>query len=203
MLIALVAAPAALAVPEPGAVTIAAAPQVVTFGDSTELSGAVSPPASVKVSVAGQTCSGAPRQVRSGPPLTVRSSSQGAWTATATPLVRTTYRAGAGGVESQSLRIDVRPRMMLTKLAKRRFHIHVAAAIAFEGQIALFQRRTAFGWKTVKSVAIYSSDSASDAQTSDRTFSSGIAPRQTVRAMLPPGQVGDCYSAGISNTLRT
>jgi len=203
VLIALVAAPAALAAPEPGGVTIAASPPVVTFGDSTELSGGVSPPTSVTVSVTGQTCSGAPLQLRSGPPFTVKSSPQGAWSATTTPLVRTTYRAGARGTESLPLRIDVRPRMTLTRVAKHRFHVHVAAAISFEGRIALFQRRTSFGWKTVKSVAVYSSDSASDATTSDRTFNSGISPRQTVRVLLPPGQVGDCYSAGISNTVRS
>jgi hypothetical protein len=203
ILIALVAAPAALAAPEPAAVSIAAAPQIVVFGDSTELSGTVSPPAAVTISVAGTTCSDAPHQVRSGPPLTLRSSSQGTWSATVTPLVRTTYVAGAGRSQSQPLTVDVRPRVMLTKSGKHRFHVHLAAAISFGGKIALFQKQTDFGWKTVQSLYLASFDSASDAQTSGRTFRSGIARGQTVRILLPQRQAGDCYASATSNAIRT
>lgn len=203
IVIALVAAPAALAAPEPSSVSIAAAPPVVTFGDPTELSGAVSPPSAVSVSVTGKTCTGAPQFVRSGPPVVLKASSEGTWSTTVTPLVRTTYVAGAGNARSEPLVVDVRPRMTLTKEGRHRFHIHIAAAISFGGKIALFQRRTAYGWKTLQSVYLTSFDSASDATTSGRSFRSGVAGGQVVRMFLPPGQAGDCYTSGTSNTLRT
>jgi hypothetical protein len=203
ILIALVAAPAALAAPEPAAVSIAAAPQVVTFGDSTELSGSVSPPRSVTISLASKTCAGAPRLVRSGPPLTLESTSEGTWRTTVTPLVRTTYVAGSGRAQAQPLTVDVRPRMTLSRIGKHRFHLHIAAAISFGGSIALFQKSTPFGWKTVQSVYLASFDSASDAITSGRTFRSGIARGQNVRMLLPQRQVGDCYASATSNTVRS
>ena len=201
--IALVLAPAALAASQPAGVTIAAAPTTVTFGDSTELSGAVSPPVAADVSVATQTCPGAPRQLRGAPPLRLVSRADGTWRATVTPLVRTTYLARSGPTDSTPLTVHVRPRITLTKLAKHGFHVHVAAAVSFDDKIALFQRQTPFGWKTVKSVELLWSDSASDATTADRSFRSGIAARERVRVLLPTGQAGDCYTGGTSNTIRS
>lgn len=201
--IALFAAPAALAAAQPDAVTIAAAPQVVTFGDSTELSGVVTPRAATEISVAGQTCASAPRQDRNGPPITLETNADGAWSTTVTPLVRTTYLARAGGADSTPLTVQVRPRLTLTRTARHKFHVHLAAAMSFDGKIGLFQRFTPFGWKTVKSVVLHWSDSASDAVTADRTFSSGIAAREVVRILIPPGQTGDCYASASSNTIRS
>lgn len=200
--IALVLAPAALAA-QPAGVTIAAAPRTVTFGDSTDLSGAVSPGMAAEVSVSSQTCSGAPRQVRGGPPLKLESSADGTWSTTVTPLVRTTYLARSGAADSVPLSVEVRPRLTLTKVGKHGFHIHLAAAASFDGKMVLFQRQTPFGWKTVKSVMLLFSDSASDAITADRSFRSGIAARERVRVLLTAGQAGDCYTGGASNTIRS
>jgi hypothetical protein len=202
-LIALLFAPAAAAAALPTAVTIEATPAVVTFGESTELSGVVSPPAAAGVSVSTQTCSSAPRPVRLAPPLTLRSSSDGTWSTTVTPLVRTTYLAKSGTVTSTPLTVEVRPRLTLTKVGKHGFHVHLAAAVSFDGKLVSFQRLTRFGWRTVKTVMVLWSDSASDAITADRSFRSGIAPRELVRALLPVGQAGDCYTGGSSNTIRS
>jgi hypothetical protein len=203
VLIALLLAPAALAAAEPAAVTIAATPRTVTFGDSTELSGSLSPPVAADVSVTTQTCASAPRPVRAAPPLRLVATADGTWNTTVTPLVRTTYLAKAGGTDSVPLTVDVRPRITLTKAGKHAFHVHLAAALSFDGKLVLFQRLTPFGWKTVKSVMLLWSDSASDATTADRSFHSGIAARERVRVLLPAGQAGECYTGGTSNTIRS
>ena len=200
--IAVLLAPAALAAPQPAAVTIAATPRVVTFGDSTELSGAVSPARATGIAISTQTCSDAPRQLRGAPPLTLRSKADGTWEKTVTPLVSTTYIAKYGTV-TEPLTVEVRPRITLTKVGKHRFHVHLAAAVSFDGKMVLFQRLTPFGWKTVKSVMLLWSDSASDAITADRTFRSGIAARERVRILISARQAGDCYTGGASNTIRS
>jgi hypothetical protein len=203
VVIALVLAPAALAASEPAGVTIAAAPRTVTFGDSTDLSGTVSPGMAAEVTVSSQTCSSAPRQVRGAPPLKLESSPDGTWSTTVTPLVRTTYLARSNAADSVPLSVEVRPRLTLTKVGKHGFHIHLAAAASFDGKMVLFQRQTPFGWKTLKSVMLLFSDSASDAITADRSFRSGIAVRERVRVLLTADQAGACYTGGTSNTIRS
>ncbi len=203
VLVALVAAPAALAAPDPLAVSIAADPAIVTFGDSTDLSGAVSPAAVMDVALSQQPCMDPGPRLGDSAPLSVLTTAGGAWTATTTPVVTTTYQVRAGQTRSPELTVQVRPRITLFRTAPHRFYVHIAAAKKFGGRIALFQRQSSIGvWKTVKSVRLRSLDSASDAYTSGRTFLSGVARRSLVRVMLTQRQAGDCYLGAVSNAVR-
>jgi hypothetical protein len=201
VLVALVAAPAALAAPQPTAVSIAAQPTVITYGSSTALSGAVTPAESVHVSVAAETCQNPPSQVENGAPLEVKSATNGAWSLTVSPQVQTSYQATAKEAQSPVVVVQVRPLVTLIKVRSHTFRVRVTAAMNLSGKVALFQKRTSVGWKTVKSIQL--AQIAVDAQSyvSGQTFRSGLRHR-TVRVLLAHGQVGNCYLAGISNSIR-
>lgn len=199
---ALVAAPAALAAPQPTAVSIAAQPAVITYGGSTALSGAVTLAESVHVFVAAETCLNPPPQVENGAPLDVKSSSTGAWSLTVSPQVQTTYQATAKETQSPVQVVQVRPLMTLVKVRSHTFRLRATAAKNFAGKVALFQKRTATGWKTVKSVRLAQISISAQTYVSGQTFHSGLR-HKTVRAILSSGQVGNCYLAGISNSVRS
>src|SRR5262249_57071376 len=94
MLAARTAAPAAMAAaPPPTGVTIATQNPIVTYGQSTTLTGTVSPAQSVSVSIGGKTCLNPPARVSLATPLTVTSTGTGDWATSVTPQVRTLYPA--------------------------------------------------------------------------------------------------------------
>ena len=198
ILAALVFSPAAaLAAPSPTSVTIAADPMVVTYGSGVKLSGAVSPAKAVKVQVSGQACVTGQAQQS---PLTVTSTAQGAWSATVSPTSKTVYQARAKSSDSPALTVQVRPAVKLAKVGSHRFRTRITAAQSFGGKIALFQRHTATGWKTVKSVVLVELGSGNGTFVSGKTFRSGIRTHRTVRVLFTQRQAGECYLAGISNS---
>jgi len=202
ILVALVAAPAALAAPQPTTVSIAAQPSVITYGSSTALSGAVTPAESVHVSVATETCLNPPPQVENGAPLEVKSATNGAWSLAVSPQVQTSYQATAKEAQSPVVLVQVRPLVTLVKVRSHMFRVRVTAAKNLAGKVALFQKRTTAGWKTAKSVQLAQISVAAQSYVSGQTFRSGLKHR-TVRVMLAHGQVGNCYLAGISNSVRS
>jgi hypothetical protein len=199
ILAALVFSPAAaLAAPSPTSVTIAADPLVVTYGSTVHLSGTVSPAKSTKVQVSGQACAKAQTQQST---LTVSSTAQGAWSATVTPSSKTVYQAKAKSTDSPALTVQVHPAVTLAKVASHRFRTRITAAQSFGGKIALFQRHTSVGWKTVKSIVLVELGSGNGTVVSGKTFRSGIHTHRTVRVLLTQRQAGDCYLAGISTSI--
>jgi hypothetical protein len=202
-LTALVAAPTALAASQPTALNIAARPTVVTYGFSTKLLGAVSPPESANVTVAGKACATAPAGAAFASPLTVASDSLGHWRVRVSPRVRTLFQATSGDAQSPTLMINVRPRVKLTRLAHNRFRATFWAAESFAGKTALFQRDTRRGWKTVKTVRLAQTGANGPTIISGATFRSGIAHRRVVRMLITQRQVGSCYLPGWSSSVRT
>ncbi len=203
ILTALVAAPAALAAPQPTAVNIAARPAAVTYGFSTKLLGSVSPPESASVSVAGKTCLNAPAWAALASPLTVTSDSLGHWSVNVTPRVRTLFQATSGDAQSSPLMVNVRPRIKLTRLAHHRFRATISAAQSFAGRKASFQRRTSSGWKTLKLVRLHQTGANGPTIASGATFRFVIGHKRVVRVLITQRQVGNCYLAGWSSAVRT
>src|SRR5215208_5741191 len=199
ILIALAITPAAaMAAPSPTAVTIAASSMVVTYGSTTQLSGAVSPAKSMKVQVSSQSCVKGQTQQS---PLTVTSTAQGAWTANVTPTSKTVYQAKAKSTDSPAITVQVRPKVTLAKVGTHMFRTRITAAQSFGGKIALFQKRTAAGWKTIKSVVLVELGSGSGTFVSGKTFRSGIRANRTVRMLLTQRQAGDCYLGSTSTSI--
>ena len=201
ILIGLAVAPAAAtAAPAPTSVTIAADPLVVTYGSSAHLSGAVSPAKAMKVQVSGEAC--IKRQSQQSR-LTVTSTAQGAWTANVTPTSKTVYQAKAKSTDSPALTVQVRPSVALAKVGKHRFRMRITAGQSFGGRIGLFQKRTATGWRTIKSVVLVELGSGNGTFVSGKTFRSGIRARRIVRMLLTQRQAGECYLGATSGSIRS
>lgn len=202
VLIALAAAPAALAAAQPKAVSIDALPNIVTFGSPTTLTGSVTPAQAVEVHVASTLCLNAPTRVERSAPLSLKSGADGSWSAIVAPQVRTSYQATAKGAQSETVMVQVRPRVTLVRLSRHVFRTRAFAAKSFAGRNVLFQKRTAVGWTTVKRVTLHLLSSSTDAVVSGRTFHSRVSVRRTVRILLPQIVAGNCYAPGISNSVR-
>jgi hypothetical protein len=201
ILIALAVTPAAaLAAPSPTSVSIAAAPTVVAYGAAAKLAGAVTPAKAVKVQVTGTACVKGQAQPS---PLTVTSTAQGAWSASVTPTSKTVYQAKAKSTDSPQVTVQVRPSVTLAKVGSHRFRTRISAAQSFGGKIALFQKSTSAGWRTVKSLVLVELGSGSGTVVSGKTFRSGIRTGRTVRVLFTQRQAGECYLAGTSSSIRS
>lgn len=204
VLTALIAAPAAMAAaPQPTAITIAAQKPTVIYGQSTDLTGTVSPAQSAGVSIAAKTCLNPPARVALASPLTVTSTGTGDWATSVTPPVRTFYQATAGDAQSDTAMVNVRPRVTLVKVAAHKFRTRVSAARSFAGKRALFQKRNATGWRTIKRVKLRVVASTVNTIISGKTFRSNVRRHRAVRLLLPERVVTNCYAAGFSKAIRS
>lgn len=202
-LIALIAVSAAYAASKPDAINIAARPAVVTYGFTTKLLGAVAPPQSTSVTVAGKTCLGAPTGAELASPLTVSTDTLGHWSVRVMPRVRMLYQATSGDAASKLLSVQVRPRVKLARLGGHRFRATFWAAESFAGKKAFFQRYTSHGWKTLKTVRLRQTGANGPTIIAGAIFRSGIARHQKVRMLITRNQVGNCYLPGWSSFIRT
>ena len=107
---------------------------------------------------------------------------------------------------SRAATIKVDPRLRLGKVARHRYMLRVFAAQSFAGKYATFQRyRLALRrWVNVKRVLLRANATgvAPTVITSVR-FRSRIKAGLRVRVVLGQTQVGSCYLAGRSNTIRS
>lgn len=186
----------------PLAVTLQATPRLVTYGGRTTLSGAVSTAESgQRVDVLAQPCGQAQSRI-----ATVTTTTAGAYTHVATPVLTTTYQARFRSASSPAAAVRVRPRIRLRKVARARYSARVTAAVGFRGRLVYLQRYNATrrAWVTVRRTAL-------------RTVVAGIAPTRTtsvtirirlrgglrLRIVMPQAQVGACYAPGRSNVIRS
>lgn len=202
-LVALVAAPAALAASQPKTVTIDALPTVITYGNPTTLQGNVTPAQSAEVKVTATPCLNPPARAANSGPTTAKSDSTGAWSTIVAPRVRTSYQATAKSAQSETAMVQVRPRVTLVRVHRHLFRTRVTAAKSFAGKTVYFQKRTAFGWRTVKRVLLRTVSTSTDSVVSGKTFRSRVAAHRTVRVLVTQAVVGNCYLPGISNTVRS
>jgi len=186
----------------PLAVTLAAAPTVVTYGGRSTLSGSISTGAGgEKVDVLDQPC-GESALARLS---TVTTTTGGGYSYAAQPTRNTTYQARYKSAQSGTVAVKVRPAIRLSRLAARRYSVRVTAAVSFRGRLVAFQRYSASAarWVTVKRVTLTRTTAGiSPTQVSSATFRATVKGRPKVRAVLPPSQAGACYLAGVSNTIR-
>jgi plastocyanin len=137
---------------------------------------------------------------------TIKSTTGGAFTYTTQPLRQTAYSVRVKNSDSSTATAKVTPRLRLGKVGRHRYALHVSAAESFAGKYASFQRfnRTKKRWVKVRLVLL-KADTTGVAPTviTSATFRSGIKARQRVRVTLGTKQVGSCYLAGRSNTIRS
>lgn len=178
-------------------------PKSVVYGRKVTLSGTLANQrAGESVQVLGQACG----QAAASQLGTVTTTTGGAFSYAAQPLKNTIYTVKYKNATSTATTVRVSPRLRLRKLAPRRYSLRVFAGDSFAGKYASFQRyRPALArWVTVKRVLLRANatGTAPTVVTSAR-FRSRIRAGLRVRAVLGKAQVGTCYLAGRSNTIRS
>ncbi len=135
---------------------------------------------------------------------TVQTTTGGAYTSTAQPLMNTFYMTKAKNITSSAVTVRVGPRLRLAKVAPRRYSLRVFAAQSFSAKYASFQRYngTLRRWVAVKSVLLRAnSTGVAPTIVTAASFRSTIKAGLRVRVTLSQAQAGSCYAAGLSNTI--
>ena len=182
---------------------LTATPTAVVYGRKSTLAGTLaSQQAGQSVQVLAAECgTSTPKLV-----ATATTTSGGKFSYAAQPLKQTSYTAKVKNSTSSAVTVGVKPLLQLRKLSKHHFSVRVSAAQSFAGKQATFQRyrKTTRRWVKVKRVRLKANTKgvAPTVLTSAK-FRSKIKARQRVRIVLGPRQVGACYLAGRSNTIRS
>ena len=136
----------------------------------------------------------------------VTTTTGGKFSYAAQPLRRTTYTVKVKSSTSSAVTVGVKPLLQLRKVSRHHFTVRVSAAQSFAGKQATFQRyrKATRRWVKVKRVRLKAnSKGVAPTVLSSAKFRSRIKTRQRVRIVLGPKQVGACYAAGRSNTIRS
>jgi hypothetical protein len=94
----------------------------------------------------------------------------------------------------------------LTRVAAHRYALRVSGGESFAGKYASFQRynATTKRWAAVKLIALKASKTGvAPAVAAVASFRSTVKTGLRIRATMAQAQVGTCYAAGLSNTIRS
>lgn len=121
-------------------------------------------------------------------------SSTGTYSFAVSPTIQTTYQTHWRTADSDSQTIDVAPRVGFGQ-SGRIYTATVTSDLSYAGHYVWLQKRTnLFGWTNVKRVTLSSSSAA-------RFMVQLPNGRTMLRLVLPAGQAGAGYVAGLSRTL--
>jgi plastocyanin len=192
-----------VSVATPLATTLTVAPKTLPYGRKVTLAGALASKLSgQQLQVLGLQC-GATAATKLA---NITTTTGGAFSYQAQPLKGTAYSVQNKGVTSVSVSAAVMPRLRLGKVAKHKYSLHISAGDTFAGKYATFQRykSSTKRWVKVKRVLLQA-DATGVAPTviTSAAFRSGIRGGVKVRVTLGKAQVGTCYLAGKSNTIRS
>lgn len=187
-------------------VTLSVSSHTVTYGGKVTLSGKLSThKQGVKVDVLVLACGTSAAK----PVVEVTTIAGGAYTAQVKPLKNTVYTVkvvSTTNITSTPVTVKVRPRLGLGRVAAHHFVVRAFAARSFAGKYARFQRYNAAlsRWVRVRSVLLRPNTSGTAPTViSSRRFTSRIKAGRKVRIVLGTAQVGSCYLAGKSRTIRS
>jgi hypothetical protein len=182
--------------------TIAASSPSVPYGKTVTLTGALSTlKANQPVSIVAKDCMNATNKV-----ATVKTTANGAYTATITPTVGASYQASQKRITSTSVPIAVKPLVVLKRVKRGSFTATFTAALDFKGKALLFQRYATARkrWVQVKKVTLTKSvpGMAKPTIISSAAFKARLARRARVRLALTKTNGAPCYVAVNSNSVR-
>jgi len=182
--------------------SLAATPKAVVYGGKSTVSGKLaSGQSGQSVQVHAQACGDA----KSALVATVTTTTGGAFTYQAQPAKKTAYTLSNKGLTAVA-GVDVAPSLQLAKAKRHHYKLLISAAESFVGKVATFQRYRSKlkQWVKVKRVPLTAS-TAGKAPTvvTSAKFRATIKARTRVRVTLALTQVGACYLAGRSNTIRS
>jgi hypothetical protein len=182
--------------------TLAASAPAVLYGKPVTLTGTLSTlQANQVVTIKGVACG----TTKSTNAARTKTTANGAYTATATPVVTTTYQAFQKSVQSNTVAVAVKPVVALKRLARGSFQGSVTAGLDFKGKSLLFQRYATLRkrWVQVKKVTLTTSvPGTKPTIVSSAKFKAKAPKRARVRLVLTKAQAAPCYAAANSNTVR-
>jgi plastocyanin len=184
-----------------GAITLAAAPKRIVYGNQVTLSGALATHrAGETLDVLAQACGSSTAQKVT----TVQTTTNGAYSVGVRPLQNTTYTVKLRNSTSNAVAVSVRPRVVLSRLAPHRYSARISAAQSFAGKYGTLQRYNGTRWIAVKSVLLRAnSTGVAPTVITTASFRSSLRTGIRVRLFVAQAQVGGCYLPGISNTVRS
>jgi plastocyanin len=180
--------------------SLTATPKDVVYGKSSTIAGKLASGQSGQpVEIRAQGC----KETTSTVVATVTTDTAGAFSYVARPVNNTDYTLSSKGLTA-SISVGVKPRLRLSKIGAHRYKLQVYAAQNFLGTRATFQRLRSGRWVAVKRVKLTTSTRTTTPTVITSTkFRSSIKAHLRVRASFGPKQVGPCYVAGRSNTIRS
>jgi len=176
----------------PPSVTLGLSAPIVTYGDQTTISGTVSSQkANEQVQILAQPYGSSTQAV-----ATVLTGAGGAFSYTSQPTMYTTYSVHWKSVTSQTVLVQVRPKVTLTRTSATRLYAKFAATSSFAGRTMYLQRRSKFGqWVTVEKLKL--------GPNSGRIFTAPhVKGTTTYRAYMTTNQAGTGYLETWSNSVR-
>lgn len=183
-------------------VSIAAAPNLVVYGQASTLSGLVSKGSSGEiVNIEAMDCG----KTTFSRIASATSGANGAWSSSAKPALNTVYQARWKNATSAQHAVKVAPAVTLRRVRRGRFTASVSAAQSFVGKYVVLQRfaTRSRSWKTVKRVTLRSAKpGVAPTMTSSAGFLSRLARGTKLRLLLPQAQAGACYAPGQSAVVR-
>lgn len=187
----------------PDSLTLAAKPLLLIFGAKVAGTGTVSTAkAGESVDVLGQQCGATSAQKVT----TVQTTTGGVYSFSVPPLANTVYTTKLRNATSTAATVRVRPLMKLTRVAAHKYSLRVSAGESFAGKYVSFQRYngTTKRWVAVKAVPLKASKTGvAPAVVSVAAFRSTVKTGLRIRTTMAQAQVGTCYAAGLSNTIRS
>jgi plastocyanin len=175
----------------PPAVTLDLGAPIVTYGNSTTLTGKISTGDSGET----VTITSRPEGASAQQAATVTTGSGGSFSATVKPTIQTDYTATWKSTQSQTASVQVRPRVRLTHYTATKLFTRATSSISYEGHIVYLQRLTGVGWITVKRLTL--------GPNSGRIFKAPhIRGYRTYRVVLTASQAGNGYMNSWSNAAR-
>ena len=186
----------------PDSLTMSAKPLLLIYGAKVAGAGTVSTAkAGETVDVQALACgTTAPQKV-----ATVQTTTGGAYSFSVAPLKNTVYTTQLRKATSPSSNVRVRPLMKLTRVAAHKYSLRVAAGESLAGKYAGLQRYNSVTkrWVAVKVIPLKASTSGvAPAVVAVASFRSTVKTGLRIRTTMAQAQVGTCYAAGLSNTIR-
>jgi hypothetical protein len=177
-------------------------PKAVVYGGKSTLSGKLaSGQSGQQVKVQELACG----ETKSKLVATVMTTTGGAFSYQAQPAKKTAYTLSNQGLTAGAA-VAVAPSLQLSKVKRHHYKLQISAAQSFVGKVATFQRYRPKlkRWVKVKRVPLKASaPGTAPTVVTSATFRSGLRAHSRVRVSLGPKQVGSCYLAGLSNTIRS
>lgn len=138
---------------------------------------------------------------------TVTTSQDGSFSLTVRPIAHTLYRATTGQTSSNTVSVNVRPRVILNRIGLHRFRVRAIAARSFRGRFGVLQRWSSsrHHWIGVRRVFFTNAFATNTFAGPMPTLVSSAAFRARpvgvrIRVVLPRSQTAPWYLTGISNS---